>query len=72
MGIFRLTKEYGNERVEAACERAVALGAYSFRSVQSILKRRLDQAEIATPTDAVTTRHRNLSGAKYYIQGDEQ
>jgi len=72
MGIFRLAKEYGNERVEAACGRAVTLGAYSFRSVESILKRNLDQVEIETQAAAVTVRHENLRGAAYYIQGDEQ
>ncbi|MGB9868288.1 MAG: IS21 family transposase [Bacillota bacterium] len=72
LGMFRLAKEYGNDRVEAACGRAVALGAYSYRSVQSILKRNLDQAKAEAPVEVVTVEHENVRGAGYYIQGDDQ
>ena len=72
LGIFRLAKEYENGRVEAACGRAIALGAYSYRSVQSILKRNLDQARVEAPAGAVTVGHENVRGAGYYIQGDDQ
>jgi len=71
LGIFRLSKEYGKDRTEAACERAVALGAYSYRSVQSILKRNLDKAKAEAPAQAVTVEHENVRGATYYMQGDD-
>jgi transposase len=38
LGILRLSKRYGPERLEAACERAVAVKARSYRHVDSILK----------------------------------
>jgi transposase len=72
LGIFRLSKEYGNDRVEAACQRVVALGAYSYRSVQSILKRNLDKTKTEAPAQAVTVEHENVRGAGYYTQGDER
>jgi len=72
LGMFRLAKEYGNDRVEAACGRAVTLGAYSYRSVQSILKRNLDQAKVEAPVEVVAVEHENVRGAGYYIQGDDQ
>ena len=72
LGIFRLAKEYGNDRMEAACGRAVALGAYSYRSVQSILKRNLDQTKAEVPAEAVSVEHQNVRGAGYYVQGDDQ
>ncbi len=43
LGIIRLGKSYGNERLEKACQRALAIEAYSYKSVQSILKNNLDQ-----------------------------
>ena len=72
LGIFRLAKEYGNERVEAACGRAITLGAYSYRSVQSILKRNLDRIRPEAPAAVVTVEHENVRGAAYYIQGDDR
>jgi hypothetical protein len=48
-GIIRLVKSFGRERVEAACARALAIGARSFTSVNSILKNNLDTKR---PADA--------------------
>ena len=44
LGIIRLGRRYGSERVEAACRRALAIQSYSYRSVKSILKNGLDGA----------------------------
>ena len=38
LGIMRLAKPYGPEALEAACERALTIGARSYSSVNSILK----------------------------------
>lgn len=71
LGIFHLSKQYDNQRIEAACAKAIVLGAYSYRSVRSILKKNLDRVETETRTEApVATRHENVRGAEYYIQGD--
>jgi Mu transposase, C-terminal domain len=43
MGIMRLCKDYTSERVEKACRRALAIGAFSYKSVKSILENGLDQ-----------------------------
>lgn len=37
LGIMRLGKAYGNERLEAACQRALFINAFSYKSIQSIL-----------------------------------
>ena len=42
LGLLRLGKTHGPERLEAACRRAVALKAYSYPSVDSILKKKLE------------------------------
>ena len=49
LGIFRLGRRHGPERMEAACARALAAGALSYRSVDSILKAGLDRAPLPEP-----------------------
>ena len=43
LGILRLAKTYSDARLEAAAQRALTIGAHSVRSVESILKHRLDE-----------------------------
>src|SRR5207244_12390605 len=38
LGIMRLGKSYGTERLDAACRRALTIGACSYKSIESILK----------------------------------
>ena len=42
LGIMRLGERYGDDRLEAACHRALAIKALSYRSVESILAHGLD------------------------------
>jgi transposase len=69
LGILRLAKRYGNERLEAACTRALAVSARSFRHVDSILQNGLDR--LAPPTaetqpEPVAQTHENVRGGDYY------
>lgn len=70
LGLMRLGKTYGPERLEAACKRACHFRAYSFKSVQSILQKKLDQQALpATPEvedNATRQTHCNVRGASYY------
>jgi transposase len=69
LGILRLEKQYGNERLEAACERAVRVRARSYRHVQSILKNGLDRVPLpkAEPeTKPLPLTHENVRGGDYY------
>lgn len=67
LGILRLSKKYGAERLEAACARAVAVGARSYRHVDSILKNGLDRTPLPTETTTTkTTTHENVRGRDYY------
>ncbi len=69
---MRLGKTYSDKRLEAACRRACSLGSYSYKSIESILKRNLDKEPL--PNDqkngAVATlpHHENVRGANYYQQ----
>jgi transposase len=68
LGIFRLAKRHGNERVEAACGRALAVGARSYRHVDSILKHGLDRAPAldTAPRESTNLVHENVRGRDYY------
>lgn len=67
LGIIRLADRYGTERVEAACRRALAARALSYRSVESILRHGLDTQPLPEARPArVHPRHPNLRGASYY------
>jgi transposase len=67
LGILRLEKHYGKERLEAACARAFAVGARSYRHVDSVLKHGLDRLpafDLETPSAPL--EHENIRGAQYY------
>ena len=68
LGIMRLGKAYSPERLEAACERALFINAYSYKSVQSILKKGLDQQPFLFEQVENTQplNHHNIRGKHYY------
>ena len=66
VGILRLAKTYGRERLEAACSRAIEIGARSYSSVNSILKNDLDRRRPATPADGPAIAHDNIRGPTYF------
>ena len=68
LGILRLAKRYGSPRLEAACARAGAVEARSYRHVDSILKHGLDRlARPATSSPlTLTPVHEHVRGRDYY------
>ena len=67
LGIMRLGKSYGAERLEAACRRALTLGACSYKSIESILKNGLDRTPLpASPPAPAPLHHGNIRGPEYY------
>lgn len=68
LGILRMSKQYGGERLEAACKRALVVHALSYRHIESILKHGLDRAPSPdTGThDADAIVHENIRGRDYY------
>ncbi len=62
-------RKYGDDRLEAAAERALRIGAYSGRSIQSILKRGLDrQPQLTVLPESSAPWHENVRGSGYYSQ----
>jgi transposase len=68
LGLMRLARRYGPERLTAACVRALATGGTSYSSVEAILKNGLDRVPVrdASPVAVVPLQHANLRGPAYY------
>ena len=67
LGILRLPNRYGDERLEAPARRALAIGANSNRSVESILARRLDERAPAQIELAAPIEHDNIRNANNVV-----
>lgn len=70
LGIIRLGKQYGAERLEAASARALAVRARSYRHVASMLKNGLDRLPVDEDPASSEAPHRrsheNIRGPRYY------
>ena len=74
LGLMSLARRHGNDRVQAACARALSGNAVSYTSVKSILAQHLDtlplpqvQLSLVPPPPM----HENLRGAAYYAVEQE-
>lgn len=68
LGILRLAKQYSKQRLEQACTRALKYQKYSYRTIETILFRKLDQLDEPEPKDPQLKLplHENIRGADYY------
>lgn len=70
LGILRMSKQYGDDRLENAAIRALQIGAFNYKSMESILKNGLDKQPLTMPASKPTTarnrHHENVRGAEYY------
>ncbi len=67
LGILRLRKGYGPDRLEAACARALQINGLSYSSVASILKNNLDRFRPAhDAADGPPLDHDNIRGPSYF------
>ncbi len=66
LGIMRLGKGVGAERLEAACARALRLGTCSYRSLKSILEKGLDRQPAEPELPLSSPVHPNVRGQAYY------
>ena len=68
LGLLKLARGYSKPRLEAACQRALAIHSASYRSVASILKQGLDQQPLSDDqtSQAELPLHTNVRGPGYY------
>ena len=64
LGILRLGKQYGSQRLEAACQRALAAPMVNYGMIANILKRHLDQT--APEIIQTTPPHEQIRGPQTY------
>jgi transposase len=68
LGILRLSKSYGEARLESACHRALDIGAHTYKSIESILKNGLDQNPLPQQSDLplIPADHEYIRGQNYF------
>jgi transposase len=66
LGILGLAKRYSEERLEAACARALPAGIRSYKGVNNVLEACLDQMPLEEPASARLDPHANIRGPSYY------
>lgn len=68
LGILRLGKRYGSERLEVACGRALNVGARTYRHVEAMLKNGMDRTPLPGEEDVRTSAggHEHVRGSDYY------
>lgn len=71
LGLLRLGQRYSDERLEAACGRAITIGAFSYKSVKSILENGLDGLPVSDLFTAAPIEHCNLRAAKYFSEQEK-
>ena len=75
LGIMRLGRRYGPERLEAASRRAEQLRSASYRTVKNILSSAQDRLSFDEPesrSSSPTPVHANIRGANYYAAAEEE
>jgi transposase len=67
LGLQRLARRDGPQRLEAACARALSIRSPQFKTVDAILKSGMDrQPPRSEPTQASLPPHENVRGPDYY------
>jgi transposase len=66
IGVLKLFRGANRERAEAACARALEIGALSCKSLVSILDNNLDRQPPLSTADGAPLDHPNIRGSRYY------
>jgi hypothetical protein len=70
LGIKRMERTFGRDRLEAACWRAGQLKSFSYKTVKNILASGMDRLPLEenTAEQRAVPQHENVRGADYYSQ----
>lgn len=67
LGILRLGKRFGTDRLEMACKRANSYAAFEYRKVKNILEKSLDNQPLPGLRESPSLRHHsNIRGSDFY------
>ena len=69
LGLLNMEREYGAQRLNAACHRAIACGGRRVANVRSILQSGLDKVPLTPAKEQktrVTVSHENIRGADFF------
>ena len=72
LGLLNLSRTYDKQRLDAACQRAIAIHSPYVKSIKSILKNGIDQLALSLDEQPVATEkstcddHDNIRGPQYY------
>ena len=66
LGILRLSKRYGELRLNNACRKALLIGAKRYQQIEAILKNNLEEVMIKSAENTPLIIHENIRGADYY------
>ena len=73
LGLLNLERDYGADRLNAACGRALKTGGHRVASVRSILQSGLDKVPLEpaqnSSAERVTISHENIRGSGFYHWG---
>ncbi len=68
LGILNLGKEYGRERLNRACRRALEHDSVSYKFIHNNLKNGLEDEPSEEPAQMGLFSHENIRGPQYYIE----
>lgn len=71
LGIMRLKKVHGEDRLKKACQKALGLKSYSYRTIKNILTHKLEGVAEEAGEERPGIRHGHLRGADYYRLSEE-
>ena len=66
MGVLSFAKKVGNERLIAACKRAIDYDTYNYRIIETILQKGLDTVNEPEDNHPQLPFHTNIRGNNYY------
>jgi len=66
LGVLRLFRGLDRDRAEAVAAHALAINAFNYRSITSILTNNLDRSQPTQPPTSAILEHSNLRGRTYF------
>lgn len=70
LGALSLIKEFGKDRLESICERALIMNIQSYKTLQSMLNRGADHLPLPLPATTLShlpQQHANVRGAEQFV-----